>query len=63
MSIRNRSYRVGDKQRSSLKSPFSDDTIISQFSCRHYLDLNREFGEISKQLSATVESHFEMTVK
>ncbi|MGI6695779.1 MAG: 5-methylcytosine-specific restriction endonuclease system specificity protein McrC [Christensenellales bacterium] len=27
------------------------------------LDLNREFGEISKQLSATVESHFEMTVK
>ena len=42
MSIRNRSYRVGDKQRSSLKSPFSDDTIISQFSCRHYLNSRGE---------------------
>ena len=37
MSIRNRLYRVGDKQRSSLRSPFNDDTIIPHISCRHYL--------------------------
>ena len=49
MSIRNRLYRVGDKQRSSLRSPFSDDTIISQFSCRHYLE---EAERISKYLFA-----------